>query len=291
MSPGSGLCLLDGHVVSLSRRRMASNVPTFRFPLDLPAGPQFSFPDSDYGFDASTQSVETGSVSLAGSQFPYVSCHGHSADPITPIDQIIHTPEFPPQVLRCDKRTAYRSPCTENDGVFSQPVACVPSLSPYDHHPGPHLAAVADYTSSKPGLFHMSQAQHYSFPSSPLASFHAGVQNTSPCLVPLESERRQNAPQEQDFTHLVHLPRRLSYHYDSEMLDSGLYLRMPSAAYPCLPEEGNIGNTLGRLELASPAVIRPFFASDFPCPSSNSSTHAALDAFMAASVHGGSVSL
>jgi len=271
---------------------MASNIPTLHFPLDLPPGPQFSFPDPNYGFDTSTQSVGTaGPLPLVGSQFPYVSCHGHSADPITPIDQIIHTPEFPPQVLRCDKRPAYQSPCTEKDGVFFQPAACGPSMSPFEPHPGSHFTGftgAAEYTSSKPSPFHMSQVQNYSFPSSPLASYHASAQSASSCLVPLESEGCQSATQEQDITHMVHLPRRLSYHYGSELLDSGLYLRMPSAAYPCLPEETNMANTLGRLELASPAVIRPFFTSDFPCPTS---THTALHELMAASVQDGSLSL
>jgi hypothetical protein len=290
ISPGSGLCLPDRPVASLSRRRMASNIPTLHFPLDLPPGPQFSFPDPNYGFDTSTQSVGTaGSLPLVESQFPYVSCHGHSADPITPIDQIIHTPEFPPQVLRCDRRPAYQSPCTEKDGVFFQPVARVPSLSPFEPHP--HLTAAAEYTSSKHSPFHTSRVQNYSFPSSPLAPFHASVQSASSCLVPLESEGCRSATQEQDITHLVHLPRRLSYHYGSELLDSGLYLRMPSAAYSCLPEETNMANTLGLLELASPAVIRPFFTSDFPCPTSNGSTHPALHELMAASVQDGSVSL
>ncbi len=259
--------------------------------LDLPSGPQFSFPDTDYGFDASTQSVETGTLYLAGSQFPYLSSYGHSADPITPIDQIIHTPEFPPQVLRCDKRSAYQSPCIEKNGVFPQPMTCVPSLSPYDSHPSPHLLAAVEYSSGKPSPFHTSRMQNHSFLPSPLASFHASVQGASSCLVQLEVEGCQTATQEQDITHLTHLPRRLSYHCDSELLDLGLSLRMPSAAYPCFSEEGNMASTLGRLELASPAVIRPFFTSDFPCPASGNPAHTPLDELMAASVHGGSVSL
>jgi hypothetical protein len=288
ISPGSGHCLPDRPVASLSRRRMASNIPTLHFPLDLPPGPQFSFTDQNYGFDTSAQSVGTaGSLPLVGC-FPYVSCHGHSADPITPVDQIIHTPEFPPQVLRCDKRPAYQSPYTEKDGVFFQPAACGPSLSPFEPHPGPHFTGAAEYTSSKPSPFHVSRVQNYSFPSSPLASYHASVPSASSCLVPLESEGCQSATQEQDITHLVHLPRRLSYHHGLELLDSGLYLRMPSAAYPCAPGETNMVNTLGRLELASPAVIRPFFTSDFPCPTS---THTALHELMPASVQDGSVSL
>ena len=284
--PASGLCLPDRPVASLSRRRMASNIPALHFPLDLPPGPQFSFPDPNYGFDTSTQSVGTAcSLPLVGSQFPYVGCHGHSADPITPIDQIIHTPEFPPQVLRCDKRPAYQSPCTEKDGVFFQQAACGPY--PFEPQPGSHFTGAAEYTSSKPSPFHMSRVQNYAFPSSPLASYHASAQSASSCSVPLESEGCHSATQEQDITHLAHLPRRLSYHYGSELLDSGPYLRMPSAAYPCLPEETNMANTLGRLELASPAVIRPFFTSDFPCPTS---THTALHELMAAS-QDGSVSL
>ena len=285
-SPGSGLCLPDRPVHSLSRRRIASNIPTLRFQLELPPSQQLSFPDPDYGFDSSTQSVGAGSISLAGD----LSCHGH-ADPITPIDQIIYTPEFPPQLLRFDKRPAYQSPCIEKDGVFSQPVTCVPSLSPYDPHPGSLSFSGAEYSYSKPSPFHTSRMHNYSSPSLPLASFHASVQGASSCLVPFEVEGCQSAAQGQDITYLAHLPRRLSYHGGSELLDSGLFLRMPSATYPCLSEEGNMATTLGRLELAPPAVIRPFFTSDFPCPASGSSPHTPLDDFMAASVHDGSLSL
>lgn len=264
---------------------MASNIPGLRLQLDLPSGPPFSFPDSGYGFEASTMS-ETESLSLAEDQFPYLSCHGHSADPITPIDQIIHTPEFPPQVLRYDKRSAYQC-CAENDDIFSQPVTCAPSLSPYDPHPIPHLFSAAEYGSSKPGPLHTSRAQNYPFLSSPLASFHASVQGASSCLVP---ESCQGTTQTQDITYLAHLSRCPSYPCDSGLLDSGLSLRMSSAAYSCVSEEGDMASTLGTLELASPAVIRPFFPSDFPYPASGSSPHTPLDELATASVHDGSVS-
>jgi hypothetical protein len=291
ISPGSGLCLPDRPVHSLSRRRIASNIPTLRFQLELPPSQQLSFPDPDYDFDSSTQSLGTGSISLAGSQFPYLSCHGHPADPITPIDQIIHTPEFPPQLLRFDKRPAYQSPCIEKDGVYSHPVTCIPSLSPYDPHPGSLSFSGAEYSSSKPSPFHTSRVHNYSSPSLQLASFHASVPGASSCLVPFEVEGCQSTAQGQDIAYLTHLPRRLSYHGDSELLDSGLPLRMPSATYPYLSEEGNMATTLGRLELAPPAVIRPFFTSDFPCPASGNSPHGPLDDFMAASVHDESLSL
>jgi len=272
---------------------MASNIPTLRFPLELPPSQQLSFPNPEYGFDSSTQSVETGLISLAGSQFPYLNCHGQPAAPITPIDQITHTPEFPPQVLRFDKRSPYQPSCTDKDSAFPQPVTCVPSLSPYDPHPGSLSFAAAEYSSSKPSPFHTSRVQNYSSPPFPLASFHASAQGASSCLVPFEVEGCQSAAQEQDITYLAHLPRRLSYHGDLELMDAGLSLRMPSgsATYPCLSEEGNMATTLGRLELAPPAVIRPFFTSDFPCPASGSSPRTPLDEFMAASVHDGSLSL
>jgi hypothetical protein len=272
--PDLGLSLPDRPIPSLSRRRMASNIPDLRFQLGLPPGPLFSFTNSGCDFDASSISVETGSFSLAGNQFPYLSCHDHSAEPITPIDQIIHTPDLPPQVLRCDKRSAYQSRCAEKDGLFSQSVAGVPPLSPYGPYPSSHLLAAAEYSSSKPNPFHMSRAQNYSFPSSPLASFHAGVQSASSCLVP---ESCQDATQAQEITHLAQLPRRLSYPCDARLLDLGLSLRMTSAAYSYASEENNMASTLGSSELAPPAVIRPFFTSDFPGPDSGSSPHTPLD--------------
>ena len=273
---------------------MASNIPTLHFQLELPPDQQLSFPDPDYDFGPSTQFAETSSISPGKSQFPSLNLqHGPPPDPITPIDQVVHTPEFPPQVLRFDKRSAYQSSCTETDGVFSQPTTCIPSLSPYDPHPASLSFAAAEYSSSKPSPFHTSRVQNYSSPSLPLASFHASAQGSSSCLAPFEVEGCQIATQEQDMTYLAHLPRRLSYHGDSDLLDSGLSLplRMPSATYPCLSEEGNMASTLGRPELAPPAVIRPFFSSDFPCPASDSSPRTPLDEFMAASVHNGSLSM
>jgi hypothetical protein len=294
MWPDAGLRIPDQPVPSLSRRRMTSdmnNIPGLSFQLDLPSGLQFSFPDSGCDFEASAMSVETGrSLSFAGNQFPYLSYHGHSADPITPVDQIIRTPEFPPQVLRCDKRSAYQSRYTEKDGVFSQPVTYVPSLGPCDPQPSPDLFATADYSSSKPSPFHTSRAQNYPFPSSPLASFPSGVHSLSSCLAPLGPEGYQGETQIQDITQLAHLPRRLSYPCDSRLLDSGLSLRMSPAAYSYVSEEGNMASTLGSLELASPAVIRPFFTSDFPCHVSGSSPHTPLEKVAMAPVHDGSIS-
>lgn len=274
--PDPGLSLPDRPVPSLSRRRTASNISDLHFQLGLPPGPQVSFTDSDHDFEASTISVGTGSFSLAGNQFPYLNCHDHSADPITPVDQIIHTPDLPPQVLRCDKRSVYQSWCTEKDGLFSQLVACVPPLSPYDPYPSSHLFATAEYSSSKPNPFHTSRAQNRFFPSSPLASFHAGVQSAS-CLVPLGAEGCQDATQAQDVTHLSQLPRRLSYPCDAQLLDSGLSSRMTSTAYSYASEENNMASALGSSELASPAVIRPFFTSDFPGPGSGSLPCTPLD--------------
>lgn len=285
MWPDPELGYSDQPVQSLSRRRMASNIPGLRFQLDLPPGSQFSLTDSGYDFEASTVSVETGSLSLAANQFPYLSCHGHSAEPITPIDQIIHTPDLPPQELRCDKRSAYQLRCAEEDDLYSQSMTCVPSLNLYDSYPGSHLFAAAEYNSNKPSPFHASRAQNYSFPSSPLAPFHAGVRSASSCLVPLGPEGRQDATRTQDITHPVQLPRRLSYPDDARSLDSGLSLRMTSAAYPFASKENNVAGTFGILELASPAVIRPFYTSDFPCPGSGSSPHTPLDELAIASVH------
>jgi hypothetical protein len=281
--PDPEFSLFDRPLPSLSRRRMASNIPGLRFQLGLPPDPQFSF-DSGYDFEASTMSVETGSLSLAGYQFPYLSCHDLSAEPITPIDQIIHTPDLPPQVLRCDKRSAYQSRCAEKDAFFSQSVACVPSSSLYDPYPSSLLFAAAEYSSSKPSPFHTSRAQNYFFPSSPLASYYPGVQSASSCLVPFGPEARQDATQTQDITQL---PRRLSYPCDTRLLDSGLPLRTTSAAYSYASEENYVASTLGGLELASPAMIRPFFTSEFPCPGS---PYIPLDELAIPSVHNGPVS-
>jgi hypothetical protein len=283
--PDPELGYSDQPVQSLSRRRMASNTPGLRFQLDLPPGPQFSLTDSDYDFETSTVSVETGSLSFAGNQFPYLSCHGHPAEPITPIDQIIHTPDLPPPELRCDKRSAYPLRCAENDVFYSQSMTCVPSLNLYDSYPSSHLFATAEYSSNKPSPFHASRAQNYSFPSSPLAPFHADVRSASSCFVPLGPEGCQDATRTQDINHPAQLPRRLSYPDDARSLDSGLSSRMTSAAYPFASKENNVAGTFGTLELASPAVIRPFYAPDFPCPGSSSSPHTPLDELAIASVH------
>jgi hypothetical protein len=287
--PCPGLHLPDRPAPALSQRRMSSDIPGLRFQLDLPV-PPFSFPDSGYDFDASTTPIEAGPLSLAGNQFPYLSCHGHPADPITPIDQIIHTPEFPPQVLRCDKRSAYQSHCAEKDGVFFQPVTCGPSLSPYDPQAGSHLFATGEYGSTKPSPFNASRAQNYSFPSSPLASFHASVQSASPGLMPLGPEVCHGQSQTQDFTHLAHLPRRLSYPCDSRLLDLGTSLRASSVVYSSVSEGGNLASTLGSLELAPPAIIRPFFIPDFPCSAPASSPHTPLSELATASVQDGTAS-
>ena len=279
----------DQPAQSLSRRRTTSNIPGLRFQLDLPTGSQFSLTDPGHDFEASTVSIETGSLSLAGNQFPYPGCHGHSAEPITPIDQIMHTPDLPPQELRCDKRSAYQLGCAEKDDLYSQSTTCVPSLNLYDLYPSSHLFAAVD-SSNKPSPFHASRAQNYSFPSSPLAPFQAGVRSASSCLVPLGPVGRQDATWTQDITHLAQLPRRLSYpDDDARSLDSGLSLRMTSAVYPLASKENDAAGTFGSLELASPAVIRPFYTPDFQCPGSSSSSHTSLDELAIASIRGDGV--
>jgi hypothetical protein len=283
MWPDPELGCPDQPVQSLSRRRMASNTPGLCFQLDLTPGAQFSPTDSGYDFEALTVSVETGSLSLAGNQFPYLSCQGHSAEPITPIDQIIHTPDLPPQELRCDKRSAYQLRCAEKDDFYSQSMTCVPSLNLHDPYPSSHLFAAAEYSPNKLSPFHASRAQNYSFPSSPLAPFHAGVRSASSCLAPLGPEVRQDAIRTQDITYSGQLPRRLYYPDDARSLDSGLSLRMASAAYPSASKENNGAGTFGNLELASPAVIRPFYTSDFP--DAGSSPHTTFDELAIASIH------
>ena len=287
--PNPGLGPPDRSVTSLSRKRMAPNSPGLRFQVDLFPGTEFSFTNSGYDFEASTMSVETGPLPLAGNQFPHLSCHGQSVDPITPVDQIIHTPDLPPQVLRCDKRSTYQPRSDEIDDFFSQSVDCVPSSSPYDHYLSSHWFAAAEYGSSKPSPFHTSRAQNYSFPSSPLASFHAGVQSASSCLLPLGPEDYPDA-QTQDIAHLADLPRRLSYPCDTQLPDSGLSRRMTSAAYSCASEENNVANSPGSLELASPAVIRPFFTPDFSYLGSGSLPHTPLGELETASINDGPVS-
>ncbi|KAI0303472.1 TEA/ATTS domain family-domain-containing protein [Multifurca ochricompacta] len=288
--PGPGLHLPDRPASSLSRRRVSSNITGLRFQLDLPPVPSFSFANSGYGFEASTISAEAGHLPFAGNQFPYLSCHDQASEPITPVDQIIHTPEFPPQVLRYDKRPVYQSRYAEKDDAFFQPVTCVPSLSPYDPHNGSHLMAAAEYCSSKPSAFHTSRAQNYSFPSSPLASFHSNIEGTSPRLLSLGPEGCHGGILTQDVSHIVHLPRRLSYPCDSRLLDSALSLRMSPVVYSYVPEEGHSTNTLESLELASPAVIRPFFISDFACSAAGSSPHTPLAEMTTGSLHDGTVS-
>lgn len=282
MWPDPELDYADQHVQSLSRQRIVSNIPGLRFQLDLPPGTQFSLTDSDYDFEASTVSVETGSLSLTGNLFPYLSCHGHSAEPITPIDQIIHTSDLPPQELRCDKRSAYQLRCAEKDYLYSQSMTCVPSLNLFDPYPDSHLFAAAEYSSDKPSPFHASRTQNYSFPSSPLAPFRDGA---SSCLVPIGPEGGQHATRTQDIMHSAQLPRRLYYHDDARSLDTGLSLRMTPAAYPGDSKENNVASSFGSLGLASPAVIRPFYTSDFPCPGAGSSPDTPFDELAIASVH------
>ncbi|KAH9038994.1 TEA/ATTS domain family-domain-containing protein [Lactarius pseudohatsudake] len=278
--PCPALDLPDRTARALSRRRMTSGVADLRFQLDLPTAPS-SFSESGYGFEAS-------SLTLSGNEFPYLSCYSQTGDPITPLDQITHTPEFPPQVIRYDKRSACQQlRYSERDSVFFQPVACHSSLSQYETHPVSHLFPAASvYSSVKPSPFNTCRTQNYSFPSSPLASFHPSIEHSSPQPLPLGPESCRGSIQTtQDVTHLAHLPRRLSY-----SCDSALPLRASSVAYSYVSQEGSIASTLGGLELAPPAVIRPFFVSDFPYSAAGNSPHPPLAESATASHHDGTVS-
>ncbi|KAH9056654.1 TEA/ATTS domain family-domain-containing protein, partial [Lactarius vividus] len=278
--PCPALDLPDRTARASSRRRMPSGVADLRFQLDLPTAPS-SFSESGYGFEASP-------LTLSGNEFPYLGCYGQTGDPITPLDRITHTPEFPPQVIRYDKRSAYQQlRCSERDAVFFQPVACHSSLSQYETHPLSHLFSAATvYSSVKPSPFNTCRAQNYSFPSSPLASFHPSLECSSPQPLPLGTESCRGSIQTtQDVTHLAHLPRRLSY-----SCGSALPLRASSVAYSCVSQEGNIANTLGGLELAPPAVIRPFFVSEFPYSATSNLPHPPLTESATASHHNGTVS-
>jgi hypothetical protein len=275
--PGTAFDLPDRTARALSRRRVTSTLAELRLQLDLPPGPSSLFSESGYGF-------ETGSLTLAGNEPPYLSCYSQTGDPITPLDQITHTPEFPPQVVRYDRRSAYQQPrCSEREGVFFQPAPCHSSLVQYDTHPASHLFPSAAYNSVKPGPFNTCRAQNYSFPSSPLASFHPPVDPSSPQPLSLGPENYHGSTQTtQDVSHVAHLPRRLSY-----SCASALPLRTSSVPYSCVSQEGNMGNTLGGLELASPAVIRPFFVSEYPRLAVGGSPHSPLADLATASLHDG----
>jgi hypothetical protein len=259
---------------------MTSGVGDLRFQLDLPPAPSSSFSESGYGFEA-------GLLTLSGNEFPYLGCYSQTGDPITPLDQIAHTPEFPPQVVRYDKRPAYQQlRWSERDAVFFQSAACHSSLSQYETHPASHLFPTTVYSSVKASPFNTCRAQNHSFSSSPLASFHPSIECSSPQPLSLGPESCHGSIQTtQDFTHLAHLPRRLSY-----SCDSALPLRTSSVPYSCVSQEGNIASTLGGLELAPPAVIRPFFASEFSCPAAGSSPRPPLTVLATASLHDGTVS-
>ena len=275
--PGPAPDLPERASRALSRRRVTSSVSDLRFQLDLPSAPLSSFSESGYGFGA-------GSLALSGNEFPYLGCYSQTGDPITPLDQIVHTPEFPPQVVRYDKRSVYQQlRCSERDAVFFQSAACHSSLSQYETHPASHLFPATVYSSVKPGPFNTCQAQNYLFPSSPLASFHPSIERSSPQPLILGPENCHGPIQTtQDVAHLANLPRRLSY-----SCDSTLPLRTSSVPYSCVSQEGNIANTLGGSELAPPAVIRPFFTSEFPCPGTGGSPHPTLVELATASLHEG----
>ncbi len=185
--PAPALDLPDRITRAFSRRQMASGVIDQRLQLDLPVLSS-SFSDCGYGFEA-------GSLGLSGNAFPYLDCYSQTGEPITPIDQVLHTPEFPPQVARYDS-----------------------------------------------------------------------IQTT------------------QDVAHVTHLPRRLSYSYDS-----ALPLRTP-VPYSCVSEHGSSANTLGDLELGPPAVIRPFYFFDFQCSAAGSPPQPPLAELATTSLHGGTLS-
>ena len=254
---------------------MTSTLTELRLQLDLPPGPSslFSFSESEYGFEA-------GSLTLSGNG-PYLSCYSQTVDPITPLDQIIHTPEFPPQVVRYDRRSAYQQlRCSERESVFFQPAACHPSLVQYDTHPTSHLFPSTAHSSVKPGPFNTCQVQNCTFPSSPLASFQPTVEHSSPQPLSLGSESCRGSIQTtQDISRVAHLPRRLSY-----SRDLGLPFQTSSVPYSCVSQEVNMANTLGGLDLAPPAVIRPFFVSEYPCPTSDRSPHPPLAELATASL-------
>src|SRR6266404_1822863 len=171
--PAPALDLPDRITRAFSRRQMASGVIDQRLQLDLPVLSS-SFSDCGYGFEA-------GSLGLSGNAFPYLDCYSQTGEPITPIDQVLHTPEFPPQVARYDRRLAYEQPrFSERDTIFFQPAACFPSLSQYETHPASHLFPPSVYSSGKPSTFNTCRAQNYSFPSSPLASLHPSIERSSP---------------------------------------------------------------------------------------------------------------
>jgi hypothetical protein len=279
--PGPAFDLPDRTARAVSRRRVTSTLAELRLQLDLPPGPSSLFSESGYSFEAA-------SLTLSGNEPPYLSCYSQTGDPITPLDQIIHTPEFPPQVVRYDRRSAYQQPrCSEREGVFFQPAACHSSLVQYDTHPASHLFPSTAYSSVKPGPFNTCRAQNYSFPPSPLASFQPAVERSSPQPLSLGPESYHGSIQTttQNVAHVAHLPRRLSY-----SCGSGLPLQMSSVPYPCVSQEGNMANSLGGLELAPPAVIRPFFVSEYPCPAASGSPHPPLAELATSPLHDGTVS-
>ncbi|KAI0262952.1 TEA/ATTS domain family-domain-containing protein [Gloeopeniophorella convolvens] len=275
---------------SLSRRRASSNIPTLHYQLDLPPVPSFSFSGSGYDYTAPSASSEAEQQPFVGYQFPYLTCQGQSADPITPVDQIIHTPDLPPQAPRYDKRAVYYSNRVEKDSALR--LATNTALSSYLPQPNSSALFSAECDTNKTNLFHTSRAQNYSYPSSPVTSFATGVDGVSQQQFSFGSEGTYTSAHMQNATHMgPQLPRRLSYPQDSRFLGSTYTVRTSPLSYSRASDDGSIANALGGMELASPAVIRPYFVSGAQCSASDGSLDAqnSLSDLAMASLHDGAL--
>ncbi|KAI0318343.1 hypothetical protein OF83DRAFT_1282753 [Amylostereum chailletii] len=260
---------------SMSRRRLASNIPVLQLQVELPPPPAFGPSDSGSSQYASHNPILPGALDPT-SYFGRTMRH---AGPFTPVDQITHTPDQPPELLRPAKRLPFHrrnvldpygrhlsAPPSASYGLVS-PGVSMHSVPPESYRPQPPPSASSSAFSHYQSCY-SSPCESPSFSPYPSPIGSPLLRSTSR----MACDNHQQWTERQAHSHAYYpVVRRLSYQYPprQELLSS-----VPSSRNnPSHSQffEDHVNQSLENLELASPVAIRPLFSALTPSSSVDSS--------------------
>ncbi|KAI0050063.1 hypothetical protein FA95DRAFT_1594196 [Auriscalpium vulgare] len=250
----SNACL-SMHPPSMSRRRLEANLPTLHRQVQLPPLPQFL----DHQPSANTPAY----TYPPPARMPVYRRVGisSSSNPCTPVDQIAHTPDAPPELSRLDRRILSHPRHLDADSRYflPQPQPYVPPGHQYHEH----------VLRQRGSSFYAARSPIDSYDSPPITPLEGHAGPSSNTLASRGSFDDLLHPENAQYPSRLapSLARRLSYSQVTHKITAvhSVHSDAPSPAI-----EGNF-YTLSLDSLDSPVALRPFFTPAWSTSSSNSS--------------------
>ncbi|KAI0060812.1 hypothetical protein BV25DRAFT_1992617 [Artomyces pyxidatus] len=257
---------------SMSRRRFDSALPMLSRQVQLPLASDYLHPPALYnGYLGQSSALYSAPEQLSFHSLLPGSGEGNW-NPITPVDQVAHTPNEPPEISRSVRRGYSRVHFLEKGaGYFHIPDTAATATF---QEQGAARSSVP-FIPTRTSPLHPSRVPNDSFPPSPMIGFpgQAGTQflESSPRGV-FDDILRGHVAHSPYLSHLApQLPRRLSYSEALRVASSSSSIASRSPL-PTVQRFGDaVSHSFAPQELASPALIKSSSPSDLSYGSNDSS--------------------